>query len=444
MNIKTFLVKRVEHLRNGKRTKDEIDKLNSLKFHKLVQYVYEHSTYYRRVIESCNIDIYHCTPQDFPILTKKTLMENFDDIVTDTHITKKRISEFLSRSSNPMELYLNKYYVIHTSGSSGEIGFFVFSAEDWGKGIAHSFKSPILSFKKKIRKRIAFYGAISGHYAGVTFASTTQKSILSKIYKTKMFDINSPVQKIIEELDLFQPDVIIGYPSGVKILAERQLSGELHINPFAIQLSGEVLCDSDRKLIEQAFNKALVLNFYSCSEHLLLGYSCSNFGCMYLFEDDIIFDIRENDLLVTNLFNYTLPLIRYQMNDILIPKKDKVLNAKYPYTQVEEIVGRMENAPIFKNSGGDLDFISPHMITEFYNKDLRLFQMQVLDKENFVFKVVLNTNIEKEFEITVVDDISQKLNNILKNKNLENVKYKVDVVDNIEISNKTGKFKLIV
>ena len=63
-------------------------------------------------------------------------MTNFDEIVTRREITKRSIAEFLSRSHDPTELFLGKYRVIHTSGSSGEVGYFVYSPEDWARGDA--------------------------------------------------------------------------------------------------------------------------------------------------------------------------------------------------------------------------------------------------------------------------------------------------------------------
>ena len=58
-------------------------------------------------------------------------MENFDDVVTNKDISKQKIMDFLDKSTNPNSLYLDKYHVVHTSGSSGKIGVFIYSKKDW-------------------------------------------------------------------------------------------------------------------------------------------------------------------------------------------------------------------------------------------------------------------------------------------------------------------------
>ena len=100
------------------------------RFRKLVDHAKDNSPYYTRLIIDRNINVDSCTPADFPELTKVMLMENFDDIVTDRRISKQRIAEFLTQSSDPKELFLNKYIVMHTSGTSGVVGYFLTQAAD--------------------------------------------------------------------------------------------------------------------------------------------------------------------------------------------------------------------------------------------------------------------------------------------------------------------------
>src|SRR6185437_12631698 len=98
-------------------TKEQIKEMQMKKFRKLIVYVSRHSHYYSELIKNNNITVETCKPEDFPILTKEIVMDHFDEIVTDQRITKEKISSFLSQSQNPSQLFLNKYYVINTSGS---------------------------------------------------------------------------------------------------------------------------------------------------------------------------------------------------------------------------------------------------------------------------------------------------------------------------------------
>ena len=106
-----------EHARNEKLTRAELESLQLHKLRKLARYANKHSPYYARVIAQAGINLDTCTPRDFPVLTKKLLMQNFDQIVTDRSITRQRVADFLTRSTDPLDLLDNKYHVLHVNSS---------------------------------------------------------------------------------------------------------------------------------------------------------------------------------------------------------------------------------------------------------------------------------------------------------------------------------------
>src|SRR6202142_3105449 len=69
-----------------------------------------------------------------PILTKATLMQRFDEIVTDRSVRLADAETFL-RSCDP-GLYRGRYVGIATSGSTGLPGVFLFSDREWIRAIA--------------------------------------------------------------------------------------------------------------------------------------------------------------------------------------------------------------------------------------------------------------------------------------------------------------------
>ena len=100
------------------------------KFRRLARHVREHSPYYRRIIEER---------------------------------TKQAIADFLTRSHDPTELFLGKYRVIHTSGSSGEVGYFVYSPNDWLRGTYFGPRDRPPPRKRKGKSRMSYYAANDGH-----------------------------------------------------------------------------------------------------------------------------------------------------------------------------------------------------------------------------------------------------------------------------------------
>jgi len=438
MDFFSHVIARIDHRINLTLSREQLEKKNLRKFRRLASYARKHSPYYARIMDEAGINPQTCRPEDFPVMTKSEVMEHFDTIVTDPAITKKRVSEFLASSKNPLDLFENRYYVLHTSGSSGEIGLFVYSPEDIARGLAQGPTPPFVGLRKC---RMAFFGATHGHFAGVSFISSFGKSVLKFLFDIGLFEINSPLSRVVGKLNDFQPDALSGYATGLKILAEKQMRGELNINPKMVISSGEPINRDQREAIESAFNAPLINN-YMCTEHIYLGISTLDTNGMYLLENELIFECHEDHTCVTNLFNKTMPLIRYRMEDILRPIENE--HPVFPFIKIHEVVGRNESIPYFKNSHGEEDFISPHIINELYVKNLRRFQLQVVDREHFDFKIIARDDLSNEEHETMLSETRQKLRLILSEKDMENVAFEINEVPDLPVDPKTGKFKLIL
>lgn len=435
-----MLLKLYEYRRNEKLSRRELEAKQLRKFRRLVAFVSQRSSYYADIIKTRSIDIQTCKPDDFPILTKSDLMANFDRIVTDRRITKRAIADFLERSRDPAELFLDDIYVVHTSGSSGEVGMFVFSKEDWARGIVqtqrqHPFPTPLK------RTKMAFYGATDGHYGSVSFLSTGRKGINKIFYDIIALEINNPVQEVIAQLNAFQPDRLSGYVTGTKILAEKQQQGLLKIAPAEIVVGGEVLSDYDKAQLQEIFD-CPVFNVYGCTEHMFMGASKGGESVINLWEDDLILELYDDHSVVTNLFNFTLPMIRYRMSDVLVPKAQKT--SAWPYTEIDGIIGRLENAPKFINRHGMEDFISPHTINEIFIPGIRRFQMQLIGKTSFRFMVCLNSSLNPQHRADAVSGLQKRLKEILKQKMMDNVTFEIVVAEDLPVDPKTRKFRLIL
>ncbi len=436
LNIPLFLLKQLELRRNARRTPQEFSERRLRKFRRFVRFINSRSPYYARIIRENGIDINTCVPESFPVMTKRTLMVHFDDIVTTPAVTKEGIADFLSRSSKPSELYKGNFVVLHTSGSSGEIGYFVYSLSDWSRGYAQFSRLHPFSFR---RRKTAYFGATQGHFAGVTLFLTSTTSLLKLLFHAETFEINGPLQPVIDRLNAFQPYILSGYPSGLLMLARRQLSGELRIAPSFTNTGGEPLDPETRRVITEAFPVPL-LDLYASTEHMLMAMTRLPHGQMCLLEDDLIFELQKDHICVTNLFNRTLPLIRYRMEDVLQAMPD---GGCLPYTRIKDVVGRMEQALVFANRRGEEDFISPIIIVEFHVRNLRRFQIRLLSRSSFLFRACLEKDLEAKEREEVFREIRTKLLEILSRKEMDNVTFDIEEVDDLEVDPETGKFKLI-
>jgi phenylacetate-coenzyme A ligase PaaK-like adenylate-forming protein len=337
--------------------------------------------------------------------------------------------------------------VIHTSGSSGEVGYFVYSPEDWARGWSFTERPGMgrerPQRKRKGRFRIAFYGATDGHYAGVSaFASIGRHPIMRFFVETGLYEVNSPLPEIIAALNEFQPDFLSGYTTALKILAAKQREGVLRLESLmGIATAGEVTTANDKQILSEAFGCG-VTNGYGSSEHLGMGMARPESEDMVLYDNELIYEIHDDHTLVTNLFNYTVPLIRYRMADILKPLAD--MGAYSPYLAVHSLVGRNEIQPVFRNRNGEEDFVSPHTINEIFVPGLNRFQMHVTGSESFRFLICPDPTLDDEARSACRAGVEKRLGEILERKLMSNVRFEVAVVDDLPVNPKTRKFQLIV
>jgi phenylacetate-coenzyme A ligase PaaK-like adenylate-forming protein len=430
--------RRYERLTRAERDADKLDR-----FRHLVGHAQRHSAYYAQVIAERGIDVTTCTPTDFPVLTKPILMANFDRIVTDPRITKAGVAEFLTRSTDPAERFLGRYRVMHTSGTSGEVGYFLSSPTDWLRGAFGGGQRPFDRAPRRGRRgryRFAFYGATGGHYAGVTMITALARSPMRLFIDARAFEINAPMVQTRAALTEFQPEALFGYTTALKMLGERKLAGELDIHPTAIAATGETVTKADMEFLSAAFDGATVRSAYACTEHMSMGTSDPGGETMTLTDNNLIFEIAEDHTLVTNLFNQTMPLIRYRMSDIL-----KVVSEPGARRiQIASLVGRTEKTPTFINAGGETDFISPHTINEVFVAGVRRFQMRLTGQTSFRFLAVLEPSLDKPGRADAIAGLERRLHAIFEQKGMHNVTFTVEPVDEIAVNERTRKFQLIV
>lgn len=428
-------------------TRAELEAAQAQKFRALIRYACARAPYYANIIRERGLDVNTCTAGDFPLLTKSILMANFNDIVTDRRITKEVVADFLTRSTDPKEQLFGQITVMHTSGTSGEVGYFLYAPADFGRLRAAAFRNRRVfrglfpSFGWHFRRvRVAFYGATGGHFAGVSGVASMQRGVRKLFIDAQAFEVNTPLPDVVAKLNEFRPDALWGYTTALKMLGDEQRSGRLTIKPLAVIATGEMVTQSDLQFLSQAFSGARALSMYACTEHMMLGISNPDGETMTLMDDNLMFEFHEDHSVITNLFNYTLPLIRYRMSDILRP----VSPSGTRRIVIQNLVGRTEQMPVFVNRGGAKDFISPHIINEIFVKGVTRFQMQITGPSSFRFPICVDAGLNAAERAAAAAGVRVRLAEILAQKGLSNVAFEVQIVADIPLNERTRKFQLIV
>jgi putative adenylate-forming enzyme len=291
-----------------------------------------------------------------PRLDKATMLENFDGLVTDRRLTLAGVEQHLTElehvdsRSDPM--LLDEYRAMASGGTSGRRGVFVYGRADWTESLAGllRFGSTYLDFAPRLPRRgMAMINADHPlHMSGRWNRSTDVGA-----HRLLRLDARAPIGQLVEALNAFQPQCLFAYPSTAALLAERQLAGELRIAPEVVTTGGEVLTIKMRKRIAAAFGQT-PFNGYGATEAGYIAVDCNRHAGLHLFEDQVLIEVVDDDyqpvpdgepgsrLLITNLYNRTQPLIRYELNDLVTVSPDPCPCGR-PFPLLKSIEGRSDD-----------------------------------------------------------------------------------------------------
>ncbi len=286
---------------------------------RLMAFAKESSAYYRRVLQP------GAPLSEQPVLTKATLLGAFDEIVTDPRLHLTDLVSFLDRPKVNDELYLGRYRVAATSGSSGRRSVMASDPAEWATIIASYARANEwagVRISARERPRMAVVSSTAAFHQ----SNVVARSIDSPLVKTLRLDAADDLSSVTRRLDEFQPEVLVAYASMLRILAGEQLEGRLHVHPRAVNCSSEVLTPQSRALAEQAWG-VRVFEVYAATETGGIGAECARHNGMHLFEDLLVVEpvddayrsvadgVSASRLLVTVLPSRTVPLIRYELTD---------------------------------------------------------------------------------------------------------------------------------
>ena len=153
---------------------------------------------------------------------------------------------------------------------------------------------------------------------------------------------------IVKQLNQFLPDVLLCYPSIMRRLLQTDLQKQLHINPEIIVLNSETLSLPLRQRVKAQWPDAIVLNLMGSTEGGAMAINCIQQKRLHVNEDLVVIEQHKTGTYLTNLFNYTFPLIRYEMQD-QIQFSSQPCACGSSYQLIEEPQGREADIFIYND-----------------------------------------------------------------------------------------------
>lgn len=283
-----------------------------------------------------------------PVLTKAELMDRFDELVTDQRLRRDELLEHLGRIDDDT-LYLGEYRVMTSSGSSGRKAVFVYDRAGW-LGVLTMFlrRSEWVGLRPRLpRRRLALIGG----GAPTHMSRRGARSLDVGAHRLLSLAVTQPLDQLVRALNEFRPDFMNVYPSTAGQLADEQMAERLRLTLSGLTTNSEPLTPGMRDRLEQAFG-VRPTDFYATTEGVW-GHDCPD-GSMHLFDDMCIVETVDDDfrpvpdgemgsrLLVTNLFNRVLPLIRFEVTDLVAIEPEPCPCGR-TLTRVRSLEGRTED-----------------------------------------------------------------------------------------------------
>ena len=216
----------------------------------------------------------------------------------------------------------------------------------------------------------------------------------------------------VGQMQRFRPRVLLGYASALAALAQFVEACEVRdIHLDAVISSAETLFAEQRQKIEKALG-CRVYDRYGCREGGPLAVECAK-GQMHVSADYVYLELLCNgqparpgemgEIVITPLYSYGMPLIRYRTGDLGIAAEQISCACGRNLPILKRVIGRTSD--ILSNRRGDL-FHGEYFTHLFYDRrGVRQFQVVQTDPESLVFKVVT----DKDFDARLLQDIEASI-----------------------------------
>lgn len=337
-------------------------------------------------------------------LTKATLMERFDELVTDPRLRRDALLHHLEGSE---DIYLGRYRVMATSGSSGRKGVFVYDRPEWITLLSQFFRySAMAGITPRLprRRRVAVIVSPNGTHMSRRVA----RAVDVGVHRVLALSVTDPLPELVTRLNAFRPQSLNAFPTIAVQLAEEQRAGRLRIAPELISTSSELLTPEMADRIEATWG-VVPFNFYATTEGLW-GVDCAEHAGIHLFEDLTRVENVDHDgqpvpdgepgarLLVTSLFRRVQPLLRLELPDAVTLTAEPCACGR-PGRRMRTIDGRSDD--VLTLAGVRVHPLQFGVVAR--DRDVVEFQVVQTGAREVRVRVVAHTDVRERVRAAVTD-----------------------------------------
>ncbi len=296
-------------------TIDELEAIQLKRLKKLLHHAKNATHFYKERLKDIDIDTMTLDDlKKIPILTKAELKAHADDL----------------RNEPPGESLIKA----ETSGTTGEV--FLFNKNiHWDASFrAAQYRGYSWYGIKPWEKSLYFWGFKK------SFKDRIKIRLLDFLLnRYRFFDYtNEEFERAAKRIK--ESTYIAGYSSSIHMMAEYfKKRGYRFDNIKMVKGTAEKVYDSYHKAVKEVFGRKITSE-YGSAEAGVIAYECPE-GNMHIVMENVIVEEIENKAIITNLWAYSLPFIRFELGDYIVLDNETKCPCGRSHKIIKEVTGRI-------------------------------------------------------------------------------------------------------
>ena len=410
-------LKEIEQLQY--KPQDEIKRHQEEKLNKLLLHAYENVPYYNKILKESEV-----------VIDGNVNLANFSRIPLLTkEIIRKEENNLYSKDYKSRKPYDNT-----SGGSTGEPVKFIQDKLYWQMNITNKFYFNRLLGKDIGEKEINLWGSERDIFRNtLSFKERITNFLYNRTFLNAYKMDEDKLKKFVSEINRVKPISMWVYVESIDLLARFIEDKDLKVySPKCIITTAGTLFPEIREKVEEVFD-CPVYNQYGSREVGPVALECEHKQGLHCFpwshKLELIGEEELKDIIVTDLTNYSMPLIRYEIGDVGESTDSQICRCGRPTLFFKDIKGRITDTFINKNGTAIYGAYFRHAL--FGVEGVKKYQIVQKDYDFILYRIVKSGDI-RENDLKKITDFVKRIMG-------DDCKVEFEFVDEIELS-KSGKY----
>jgi len=259
--------------------------------------------------------------ESLPVIDKRSISARLDELLAPSLLTAVEIREHLSQPFGVEKTLAGRYLAFESSGSSGVKSTSVYNLFDFGRSVAAFYQKSVRPF---VGERSLVYIGVVHQYNG----GNQWMFFLRNLMEVQLLSIFESTATLLDQVLAIRPGAILTKPHCLRALGELAAERGVSLQGIHLISVGEDLSAASSRYLRTLYGTA-PHNSFSTTETGPIGFQSDPdqealdlydaLNHVELLDADgrpIVEPGRDGRLVVSSLYNRTLPLLRYDLGDI--------------------------------------------------------------------------------------------------------------------------------